>query len=90
MKMSQEARGLIRCGDTIAAGGVNRKRADRSLNITNTSYDLTSWSVTTAHPPRPIFLQSSFKKKNAHKRKLYATTYKCYEQLKILDIFMDL
>ncbi len=42
VKTSQEARGLIRCGDTIAAGGVTRKPTDSSLNITHTSYDLTS------------------------------------------------
>lgn len=40
VKTSQGARGLIRCGDTVAAGGVTRKAADRSLNITHTSCDL--------------------------------------------------
>lgn len=64
--MSQEARGLIRCGDTIAAGGVTRKQADRSLTITHTSYDLTSWSVIAALPPRPVCLRSLFKTNTGH------------------------
>lgn len=75
VKTSQEARGLIRCGDTIAAGGVTRKPADRSLNITHASYDLpirtSCWGVITALPPRPICLQSSFKMKSAHRRSLH-------------------
>lgn len=33
VKMSQEARGLIRCGDTIAAGGVTGKLADKGPQI---------------------------------------------------------
>ena len=75
VKMSQEGRGLIRCGDTTAAGGVTRKPADRSLNITHTSYDLTSWSVIALLPPRPICLQSSVKMKITHKRSAHTHTH---------------
>lgn len=39
-KMSQEARGLIRYSGTIAMGGVTRKPADRTLNITHNSFDV--------------------------------------------------
>ena len=42
VKTSQEARGLIRCGVTTAAGGVTRKPDDRSLNTTFASSDLPS------------------------------------------------
>lgn len=53
VKMSQEARGLIRHGDTMATGGVTWKPADRLLKYNHTS-NLTSRSVTVALPPGPF------------------------------------
>lgn len=64
VKMSQEAIGFIRCGDTTAAGGVTRKPADRSLNMTHFLWPpirTSCWVVIAALPPRSIRLQLSFK-----------------------------